>query len=108
MPGAAGWNWTLNGAVCPAATTSGKVTPVTWKPEPNPVIELTVTEEEVLLEIESDSVGLLPTATVPKFRLLFATLTAPAAVGLEPPAKPPHPTRSSRPAAITREAARRK
>jgi hypothetical protein len=53
-------------------------------------------------------VGLLPTATVPRFRLLVAKLTVAGTVGLEPPDKPPHPTRSSRPAAIAREAAKRK
>src|ERR1700690_1006167 len=75
-PGAAAWNLTLKDADCPAASTRGRVTPVTWKPEPTPVIELTVTEAEVLLEIESAMVALLPMATAPKLRLAFATLTA--------------------------------
>ena len=57
--------------------------PATWKPEPTPVIELTVTEEEVLLEIVSASVVLLPMATDPKLRLPLATLTAAATAGLE-------------------------
>ena len=33
---AAGWNWTLNGALCPVVNVSGSVMPVTWNPEPNP------------------------------------------------------------------------
>jgi len=36
LPAAVGWNSTLNDTLCPAANTSGKVMPVTEKPEPNP------------------------------------------------------------------------
>jgi hypothetical protein len=51
---------------------------------------------------------LLPTATVPKLKLAFATLTAAAAVvGLALPPRPPQPT-SSRKVAITRAVAKRR
>lgn len=106
-PATAAWNLTVKDAACPAASTRGRVTPVTWKPEPTPVIELTVTEAEVLLEIESAMVALLPMATAPKLRLPFAKLTVAAGAEVALPPKPPQPTRSSRPSATTRAVAKR-
>lgn len=104
-PAAAAVKVTLKAAVCPAAKTVGMVMPVTWKPEPKPATEATVTEDEVLFEIELFRVTLLPMATAPKFRLAFATATAPC--GCDPPVKPPHPARISRLAARAREATHR-
>ena len=100
-PATAAVKVTLKVAVCPAAKTVGMAMPVTWKPEPKPAIELTVTEDEVLFEIESVRVTLLPMATEPKFRLAFATATAPS--GCDPPVKPPHPAKNTKLAASTRE-----
>ena len=101
----AGWNWTLKEAVCPAANSSGGVMPVTWKSEPNPRIELMVTEDEVLFEIVSDSVLLLPIGTVPKFRLPLPSTTVP--VPFEPPARLWQPVSSNKPPVITKKMAKR-
>lgn len=65
-----------------------------------------VTEDEVLFEIVSDSVLLLPIGTVPKFRLPLPSPTVPAP--FEPPARPWHPVSSNRPPAITKEMAKRR
>src|ERR1700674_3469653 len=65
-----------------------------------------VTEEEVLLEIVSDSVLLLPIGTDPKFRLPLPSTTVP--VPFEPPARPLHPVSSHRPPVITRDMANRR
>ena len=80
-----GLDCTLNGTLCPAPTTSGGEIPRTCKSELEPVIELIVTEEAVLFDSVSDTVLLLPFATVPKSRLAVPTTTLPPLL-LEPPA----------------------
>ena len=100
-PAPIGWNWTLKEALCPAAKVSGVARPVIAKPEPNPWIELMVTEDEVPFVIVSGSVLLVPIGTDPKFRLLLPSPIPPAPV--EPPIRPWHPVSSNRPPAITRE-----
>jgi hypothetical protein len=82
LPLAVGLNCTLNGKVCPAAKLVGSVTPVTWNPELNPWMELTLTAAEVLFETESDIVFVLPTITVPKFSVALATPIVPLLVAL--------------------------
>jgi hypothetical protein len=67
-----------------------------------------VTGDEVLLTMELDSVGLLSTATVPKFRVLLAKMTASGVLEPEPADKPPQATSNSTFTAITREVAKRK
>jgi hypothetical protein len=64
-----------------------------------------VTEEEVLFTIESVIVGLLPTATVPKLRLVLATATLLEPAPL-PPDRPWHPVSNTKAPAITLKMAR--
>ncbi len=65
-----------------------------------------VTADEVLLVSASGSVLLLPTATVPKFKVPLVTPTLPPL--FEPPDRFWHPMSSNRPLAITKHAARRR
>ena len=64
-----------------------------------------VTAEEVLLEIVSDSVLLLPIGTDPKFRLPLPSPTVP---GPFEPARPLHPVSSHRLPVIVRDMANRR
>ena len=58
---------------------------MSWKVELVPWAATMVTEEDVLLDSESCRVLLLPTVTVPKFKLLLERTTLP------PPPPPPSP-----------------
>ena len=93
LPAAVGWNSTLNDTLCPAANTSGKVMPVTEKPEPNPRIELIVIAADVLFESVSATVLLLPIGTAPKAKLPLPTPTVPPPFV---PERPWHPVSSNR------------
>ena len=63
-----------------------------------------VTEDDVLFEIVSDSVSVVPITTAPKFRVLLPSATV---LLFELPDRPWHPVSSKRPPAITREMAKR-
>jgi hypothetical protein len=67
----------LNVALWPAATTCGCAKPITCKLELDPVTELIVTEEVELLVSVSCRDLLVPTGTVPKFKLAFVSVTPP-------------------------------
>src|SRR5579862_433657 len=76
-PELTGENWTLKETDCPAATVSGMLTPVIWKPEPSPTIELMVMGDEVPLVSVSDMVLVVPTGIAPKFKDEASTVTVP-------------------------------
>jgi hypothetical protein len=98
LPAAGGVKVTVYWALCPAGTLTGKLIPLTEYPEP-----LHNADETVTSAVEAESVPfndeLLPTATLPKFKVEGDTANAPVVGGggwvLEPADTPAHPARTS-------------
>jgi hypothetical protein len=74
-PGIVGSKFTLNAAVCPGDSVSGKLAPDTENPAPATVAESTVTESVPLDDSVRGWVATEPTATLPKFKLDELTLS---------------------------------
>lgn len=77
LPLALGLYCTVNAALWPAASTCGCVRPITCKLALDPVMPLIVTDEVELFVSVSCRDLLLPTATVPKFKLALPSTTPP-------------------------------
>ncbi len=78
LPAACGAKTTLKDLLAPAARVNGTVTPLTLKPVPVTATAETLTVEPPELVIVSDSVGVVPTVTVPKLRLVVPAVSEPA------------------------------
>ena len=75
VPAADGLNCTLNDTLCPTASVTGTVAPVTAKPVPLAAICETATEELPELVSVTSCVEVLPALTLPKLRLLGLTVS---------------------------------
>jgi len=74
-PGTVGSKFTLNAAVCPGESVSGKVAPDIENPEPVTVAEFTVTDSVPLDDRVSGWVATEPTITLPKSKLVELTFS---------------------------------
>lgn len=73
VPAADGLNCTLNETLCPTASVTGTLAPVTANPVPLAAICETATEELPELVSVTSCVEVLPALTLPKLRLLGLT-----------------------------------